>query len=76
MASVATNIVQNVIGNSLRKIAHLTHVLFAAHGVNHGAGAEEQQRLEEGVGDQVEDPRREAPTPRAGTCSRAGETVE
>jgi hypothetical protein len=35
--------------------AHLAHVLLAAHGVDHRARAEEQQALEEAVGEQVED---------------------
>ena len=37
------------------KPAHLAHVLFIGHGVDHRAGAEEQQRLEEGVGEEMED---------------------
>ena len=36
------------------------HVDHAAHGVHDRAGAEEQERLEAGVGEQVEDCRREA----------------
>ncbi len=39
--------------------AHVLHFLLAAHGVNHRAGPEEQQRLEEGVGEDVEDAGRE-----------------
>ena len=38
-----------------RKAAHLAHVLLAGHGVDDGTGAEEQQRLEEGVGEEMED---------------------
>ena len=39
----------------LAQTAHLAHVLLAAHGVDHRARAEEQQALEEAVGEQVED---------------------
>ena len=43
--------------------AHVLHVLLAAHGVNHRAGAEEQQRFKERVGEDVEDA--------GGECSHA-----
>src|SRR6202007_199392 len=33
--------------NLLAEAAHLGHFLLAAHGVNHGTGSKEEQRLEE-----------------------------
>ena len=54
MAKVAMNMVQWVIGNSPVQVAHVAHVLLAAHGVDDGTRTEEQQRLEEGVGEDVE----------------------
>ena len=44
-------------GEFLAKAAHLAHVLLAAHGVNDGAGGEEEQRLEERVRDEMKDGR-------------------
>ena len=41
--------------------AHVPHVLFAAHRVYHAPGRKEQQRLEERVRHQVENPRAERP---------------
>ena len=41
--------------NLVLERAHAPHILLAAHGVNHRAGAEEEQGLEEGVREQVED---------------------
>ena len=49
--------VAKVIGMRRREPAHLPHVLLAAHGVDDAAGAEEEQRLEEGVRHEVEDGR-------------------
>ncbi len=44
-------------GKFLAQAAHLAQVLLAAQGVNDGAGGEEEQRLEEGVRDEMEDGR-------------------
>ena len=55
MARTAQVMVQKVIGIYLAQSAHVAHVLFTAERVDHGAGAEEEQRLEEGVRHQVED---------------------
>ena len=42
-------------GDALAEAAHDAHVLLAGEGVDDGAGGEEEQRLEEGVGHEVED---------------------
>ena len=39
--------------NFARQPAHVAHVLLAAHSVNHGACAQEQQRLKESVSEDV-----------------------
>ena len=45
-------------GNFLREAAHLAHVLLVMHGVDDRARAEEQQRLEEGMGEEMENAER------------------
>ena len=45
--------VQHVHGMLLPQPAEPAHVDYAAHGVHHAAGGEEQQGLEERVGEQV-----------------------
>ena len=47
--------VQKVDRNLLAQAAHVAHVLLAGEGVDHAAGAEEEQRLEEGMRHQVVD---------------------
>ena len=42
-------------GGLLDEPAHLAHILFARERVDHGARTEEEGRLEEGVGEHVED---------------------
>ncbi len=41
-------------GNFVPESAHLAHVLLAGHGVNHAAGAEEEERFEKCMRHQVE----------------------
>ena len=52
-------------GNFVAQAAHVRHFLVAAHGVNHAAGREEQQALEECVGHQVKDARGVGPDAQA-----------
>ena len=54
IASAATSMVRKVIGMRVRSPPIFAHVLLAAEAVDHAAGAEEEERLEEGVGHQVE----------------------
>ena len=71
-ASVPISIMAQVKGSTLRNAAHVAHVLLVMQRMDHGARAQEQQRLEEGVGEEVEDAgadrRRRR---RRRTCSRA-----
>ena len=59
MASVAINMVVKVVGMRPCQAAHIPHVLFAAHGVDHRARSKEQQRLEERMREHMEHTRRE-----------------
>ncbi len=54
MATAPHSSVQKVIGIFCRKPPICSQVLFARQRVDHAAGAEEQQRLEEGVRHDVE----------------------
>ena len=42
-------------GNALVQVPHVSHILLAAHGMNHRACPEEEQSFEEGVSEDVED---------------------
>ncbi len=53
-ASVPIIIMAKVKGMSFRKPAHRAHVLLVMHRMDDRACAEEEQRLEEGVGKEVE----------------------
>ncbi len=39
----------------MAEVAHVAHVLLAAHGMNHGASAEEEQSFEKRVREDVKD---------------------
>jgi hypothetical protein len=54
IASVPIVIAQKVSGISFRSAAVEAHVLLVVHGVDDAARAEEQERLEEGVSEEVE----------------------
>jgi hypothetical protein len=54
MASVPMRKVMYVIFDAATQAAHLADVLFAAQGMDHAAGAQEEQGLEEGMRGDVE----------------------
>ena len=63
MASVPATIAQKVIGILPPEPAIEAHVLFVVHGMDHRACAQEQQRLEESVGEEMEHSRAERADP-------------
>ena len=63
IASDAQTSVQKVMGAYFLESAHVPHILLAVAGVDHAAGAEEEQRFEKRVRHQCQMPAENAPTP-------------